>query len=72
MISKVVAALLAIVVVIAAIVPIVLVIIVVVFMPVILGILLGIPYYLLRKGPRSEEGRYDLAEVKSIKEDEKK
>jgi PDZ domain-containing secreted protein len=56
----------------AAIALIVLVIIVVVFLLFVLSILMGIPYYFLKKGQRSEEGRYDLAEVKSIKEDEKK
>ena len=57
---------------IAAIALIVLVVIVVVFLLLILGVLLGIPYYFLKRGPRSEEGRYDVGEVKSIKEDEKK
>lgn len=89
MISKVVAASLAIIVIIAAlaliflflislpliiaaIALIVLIIIVVVFLLLVVGALLGIPFYFLKKGPRSEQGRYDLGEVKSIEEDKKK
>jgi flagellar basal body-associated protein FliL len=50
----------------------VLIIIVVIFLFLVVGVLLGIPFYFLKKGPRSEQGRYDLGEVKSIEEDKKK
>lgn len=39
---------------------------------VVAGLILSVPFYFLKQGPRQEPGAYHIEQLRSIKEDEKK
>jgi len=44
----------------------------IVFAAIIIFLILAIPFYFLKKGPKAEDGNYRIEEVHPVREDEKK